>query len=72
MKTVLPPGQLTTSELAREIGALEASPDGSPPDSGEQADGRLAALYEERDVRERLAEHLAERAGRQLPDDEPW
>jgi hypothetical protein len=72
MKTVLPPWQLTTSELAREISALEASPDGSPSGSGGQPDGRLAALHEERDVRQRLSEHLAERAGRQFPDDEPW
>lgn len=72
MKTVLPPGQLTTSELAREISELEASPDGSAPDSGEQADRRLAALHEERDARQRLAEHLAETAGRHFPDDEPW
>ena len=72
MKTALPPWQLTTSELAREIDALEAPPDGRPPDAGEQSDGRLAALHEERDGRRRLAAHLAETAGQQLPDDEPW
>ena len=69
MKTALPPWQLTTSELAREINALEASPDGRPPDSGNH--GRPGALYEERDRRKHLAEHLAETAVL-FPDDEPW
>lgn len=73
MKTALPPWQLTTSELAREITALETSPDGRPPDAGEQADGRLGALYEERDGRARLAAHLAETAaGQHFPEDESW
>jgi len=72
MKTALPPWQLTTAELAREITALEASPGGRPPDDGERADGRLGALYQERDGRKRLAEHLVETAGQRCPDDEPW
>jgi hypothetical protein len=72
MKTALPPWQLTTSELAREINALEASPRECPPDAGEHADGRLGALYEERGERERLSARLAQTAGQQFPDDEPW
>jgi hypothetical protein len=68
MKTALPPWQLTTAELAREITALEASPDGGPPDAG----SRLAALHEERDGRTRLAARLAQTAGLKFPDDEPW
>jgi hypothetical protein len=44
MRTVLPPWQLTTSELAREISVLEESPDGRPPDPGERAGHRLGAL----------------------------
>jgi hypothetical protein len=71
MKTALPPWQLTTAELAREINDLEASPDEGPADHGEPAHGRLGALYEEREARERLAARLAEAAG-QFPDDEPW
>jgi hypothetical protein len=70
MKTALPPWQLTTSELAREINALEASSAGRPPDADE--DGRLGALYEERGERNRLAARLAQTAGQQSPDDEPW
>jgi hypothetical protein len=72
MKTALPPWQLTTSELAREINALESSPDESPRDAYEHADGRLSALYEEREERERLSARLAHTAGQQSPDDEPW
>ena len=72
MKTAMPPWQLTTSELAREITALETSPDGHRPDAGEQADGRLGALYQERDGRKRLAARLAQTVGQQCPDDEPW
>ena len=71
MKTALPPWQLTTSELAREINNLEASPDEGPTDYGEPTDGRLGALYEEREECERLAARLAEAAG-QFPGDEPW
>lgn len=69
MKTALPPWQLTTSELAREISALEASPHGRPPDVGES--GRLGALCEERGERERLADRLAVVA-RRFPNDEQW
>jgi hypothetical protein len=72
MKTVLPPWQLTTSELAREITALEAPPDGGPPGAGRRAGGRLAALREERDGRTRLAARLAQTAGQYREDDEPW
>lgn len=72
MKTALPPWQLTTSELAREINDLEASPDEGPSDHAEPADGRLGALYEEREERGRLAARVAETAGQQCPDDEPW
>jgi len=71
MKTVLPTWQLTTSELVREIRTLEEPPDTRPPDCGRHAGQRLGALYEERDRRARLAEHLAETAG-QVPNDEPW
>jgi len=71
MKTALPPWQLTTSELAREIKALETSPDGRPFHAGEHS--RLGALYEELDGRKRLATRLAETAaGHQLPEDESW
>jgi hypothetical protein len=72
MKTALPPWQLTTSELAREITTLETAPTGRLPDAGDQSGGRLAALYQERDGRKRLAARLAETAGQQCPDDEPW
>ena len=56
---------------SREITALEASPDEGPPDDSGRADGRLGALYEEREERERLADRLVQTAG-QFPDDEPW
>jgi hypothetical protein len=72
MRTVLPAWQLTTSELAREITALEAPPDGGPPGADEQADGRLRALHAERDRRARLAAHLTRTAGQHPEDDEPW
>ena len=71
MKTALPTWQLTTSELAREIKALEEPPDNRPPDAGEQAASRLRVLRAERDERARLAARLAETAG-QHPEDEPW
>jgi hypothetical protein len=72
MKTALPPWQLTTSELTHEITALETSPDDDPLGAGEEAGRRLGALYQEREGRQRLAKRLAETAGQQCPDDEPW
>jgi hypothetical protein len=66
MRTALPPWQLTTSELEREIRSLEAS-----PDAGEADRSRLAALHVERDGRKLLAARLMT-AGQQFPDDEPW
>ena len=71
MKTALPPWQLTTSELEREISALEASPDGRLPGARSRAGSRLGALDAERDGRMRLAARLA-KVARQHPDDEPW
>jgi hypothetical protein len=71
MKTALPPWQLTTSELEREISALESSPDGRPPRAGSPVRRRLGALDAERDGRMRLAARLA-KVARQHPDDEPW
>ena len=72
MTTALPIGQPTTSELAREIKALEEPPDRRPPDPGQKAGGRLRALHAERDGRARLAARLAETAGQYHGDDEPW
>lgn len=71
MKIALPPWQLTTAELEREIDALETAPGGPPPDAGGQAAHRLGALDAERSGRERLAVHLA-KVARRFPDDEPW
>ena len=69
MTTPRPPWQLTTSELAREIEALEASPRELPSAGGEHGEGRLAQLYAERDERKRLADHNARVPARQFPDD---
>jgi hypothetical protein len=68
MKRLLPPGQLTTSELAREIAALEGSADDQTQDA-EHEGGRLGALYEELGQRKRLAEHHFRAARQQFPDD---
>jgi hypothetical protein len=57
MTTQMPPGQLTTSELSREIAALEQALRGVPADGRKQQKGRLTALYAERDERRRLAEY---------------
>ena len=67
-----PPWQLTTSELAREIEALEvlkASGAVLAPDEGGREAGRLAQLYAERDGRKRLADHNLRTAERQRFDE---
>jgi hypothetical protein len=69
MTTPRPPWQLTTSELAREIEALEASPRKLPSADGEHDEERLAQLYAERDARKRLADHNVRAPARQFPDD---
>lgn len=69
MISLLPPAQLTTSELAREIAALEVLMPDLPGDSGDQTGGRLTALYRERDERSRLAERNLRAAGAHFPDD---
>jgi hypothetical protein len=63
--TNLPAWQLTTAELAREIGALEASSGELPPDDH----GRLGQLYRERDARKRLAGRMLSTAGQRFPED---
>ena len=68
MKSLLPPGQLTTSELAREIAALEGSADHQTQDA-EQEGGRLGALYGELGQRKRLADHHFRLTRQQFPDD---
>jgi hypothetical protein len=50
--TNLPARQLTTAELTRQIGALEASSGKLPPDDHRH----LGQLYKERDARKRLAD----------------
>ncbi len=71
MTSSLPPWQLTTSELEREIKALEASPDDGPPQNAHTPDGGpLGALYAERHGRAQLAAHLVKKAGQHFPDDE--
>jgi hypothetical protein len=57
MTAQMPPGQLTTSELSREIAVLELALRSWPADGHRQQKGRLTALYAERDERKRLAEH---------------
>lgn len=56
MTTQMPPGQLTTSELAREIAALEVALRNLLAGTNAPRDGRLEALYAERAERNYLAE----------------
>jgi hypothetical protein len=65
MNTQMPPGQLTTAELAREITALEAVARDLPADGG----GRLEALYAERAERSQLAARHLRAAQQHFPDD---
>jgi hypothetical protein len=69
MTTLRPPWQLTTSELAREIEALEASLRTSPSADGGHDEERLAQLYAERAERKRLADRGVRVTTQQFPDD---
>ena len=68
MNTQMPPGQLTTSELAREITALEAAMRNLPAGAHGQRGGRLEALYAERAERNHLAVGYLRAAQRHFPD----
>ncbi|WP_300608666.1 hypothetical protein [Trebonia sp.] len=69
MTSPMPPWQLTTAELDREVESLEASIRDLPPDEGEHELRRLTQLYAERDERRRLSGRILRPAERRFPDD---
>ncbi len=68
MTNLRPPGYLTTSELGREIAALETALADMSCSGNKPEDARLGALYAEREQRKRLADRHLRSAGTQFPD----